>query len=161
MAIDLQDTSLLTRINGGDLIALGAKYFELLNYPRNRLCCSSFYCWLFGKHSKTLSLKQMPKHCRRLWLQLKQNMHLSDSNQLNKGSCLINIHYHYSMEYEPPLPLYVGLNVQTQTRSRATCIGSQLSAIGMDSATWDQQTTAICQDKEKKGVLCQSSSTII
>ncbi len=64
----------------------------------------------------------------------------------------------HSMEYVPPLPLYIGLNVHTQTRSRKLIM--ELHAMGLSvSYDWimqleNQLATTVCEDKEKKGVVC-------
>ncbi len=64
----------------------------------------------------------------------------------------------HSTVHEPPLPLYIGLNVHTQTRSKKLI--TQLYELGV-SISYDrilqlenQLATAVCQDMEKKGVVC-------
>lgn len=70
----------------------------------------------------------------------------------------------HSMEYEPALPLYIGLNVHTQTRSRKLIM--ELHALGL-SVSYDrimqlenQLATAVCEDIEKKGVVCPAQLRI-
>jgi len=73
----------------------------------------------------------------------------------NKVSTMKNRH---SLEYEPPLPLYTGLNVHTQTRSKKLIM--ELHELGLsvsyDSLRENQLATAVCEDIEKKGVVCVS-----
>ena len=89
-------------------------------------------------------------------LSIAQTIVFNCKKNIKKSSSTVKSRH--SVEYEPPLPLYIGLSVHTQTRSKKLIM--ELHALGL-SISYDrilqlenQLATAVCQDIEKKGVVC-------
>ena len=86
-------------------------------------------------------------------LSIAQTIVFNCKKNIKKSSSTVKSRH--TVEYEPPLPLYIGLSVHTQTRSKKLIM--ELHALGLSISyeqLENQLATAVCQDIEKKGVVC-------